>query len=122
MSHNPYACLRLRIRRIGPKIDLGCGKAVLPGYIGIDIQDHGQDIVWDVRNGIPLPDRSVTHLHSCHFIEHLTNEEACTVFREMLRVCVAGGKVSLRCPHAKSIEARYLSHFSQWERDNTLDI
>jgi len=112
MNHNQYR--HLRLRRTGPKIDLGCGTSCRPGYIGIDFQDFGQDILWDVRYGIPMADGSVSHLHSSHFVEHLTDDELALLWLEIMRVCRVGSVVDLRCPHAESIEAFYNNHLSLW--------
>lgn len=103
-----------RIRRIGPKIDIGCKKNPAPGHIGIDVVDFGQDIVWDVGCGLPFPDNSVDSVNMYHFVEHLSREEIAVVFPEILRVCSTGAAVGIACPHSTSKEASYHTHMSDW--------
>ena len=38
------------------EVEIGCGYKLQKGFIGIDMRNCGQDIVWDVRDGIPLPE------------------------------------------------------------------
>lgn len=109
---NPY--FRRRITKIGPKIDLGCGHKCREGHIGVDIRDLGQDIVWDLRFGLPFPDNSVTNIFSSHFIEHLTDEQNKELFEEILRICQPGAVVQLHCPHESTKEAFFHNHLSKW--------
>src|SRR3990167_3878700 len=90
-----------------PKIDLskslnldcGCANQKKEGYIGIDIDEHGQEIRWDLRNGIPLPDESVQYLNVCHILEHFTNKESKEFITQAQRVLVNGGTLTARQPH-----------------------
>jgi len=111
---NYYADRLSRIRRIGPKIDLGCGKKCRPGFVGIDFQEFGQDVRWDIRYGIPFPDNSVDEIFTSHFVEHLTETEIMMLWVEMLRICKPGARIEIRCPHAGTIEAFYHNHLSLW--------
>ena len=112
MDH--YAYLVRRIRKIGNKVDLGCGKKCRPGFVGIDIRDQGQDILWDIRQGLPLPDNSIVHFYTSHFVEHLTDEDIRALLVDILRVCCDGVTVEIRCPHCSTIEAYYHGHLSLW--------
>jgi predicted SAM-dependent methyltransferase len=106
------------LREGGPiNIDLGCGNtpATKKDYIGFDIIDFGQDIVWDIADGIPLPDNSVDLIYSSHFVEHVPAEHINTLIREMIRVCKHGATVKIACPHSDTIEAYYLCHVSLWD-------
>jgi len=96
------------------KIDLGCGKSKRKGFTGIDILDQGQEILCDVRHGIPLPDNSVSELYSSHFVEHLTPSELPAVFLEILRVCKDNSTITIHCPEASTDEAYFNCHFSLW--------
>jgi hypothetical protein len=78
------------------------------------MQECGQDILWDLRSGIPLPDNSVTHFVSSHFVEHLTDSEMMCLWGEILRVCAVGAMVDIRCPHSGTPEAFYHNHLSLW--------
>lgn len=109
---NPY--FTRRFRKTADKIDLGCGTKCMAGFTGIDIQDNGQDLVWDIRDGLPFPDSSIRGVYSSHFIEHLTDVQVQDLFQEILRVCAVGAPVVLSCPHAGHPEAHFHNHLSQW--------
>lgn len=109
-----YAYLVRRVRKIGPKIDLGCGDKCRAGFVGIDIRDKGQDILWDIRQGMPLPDDSVDHFYTSHFVEHLTDEDIRSLLVDILRVCKHGSVVQIACPHCSTEEAYYHGHLSLW--------
>lgn len=111
---NIYPYLSRRIRKLGPKIDIGCGNTPQVGHIGIDVRDLGQDIIWDVREGLPFADNSITGIYTSHFVEHLTEPEIHALFAELLRVCAPGAVMQLKCPHASTIEAFYHCHSSYW--------
>ena len=99
----------------GDKLNLGCGKKKKEGFMGMDIVDYGQEIVWDIRNGIPLPNDSISEIYSTDFIEHLRNEDICNLFYEIIRVCKNGARIELRCPHSSTDEAYYSGHLSLWD-------
>ena len=104
------------------KLDLGCGENKLEGYIGMDMRDCGQEIVWDAREGIPLADESVDFIWSSHVIEHFTDEESEQLFREIYRVLKTGGKTEHMIPHATDPTAFYFDHKTFWneQRIHTL--
>lgn len=111
-ERNPY--FTRRFRKLPDKIDLGCGTKCAPGFSGIDIQDNGQDLVWDIREGLPFPDSSIRSVFSSHFIEHMTDAQVQNLFQEILRVCSVGASVVLSCPHSGQPEAWFHNHLSQW--------
>jgi predicted SAM-dependent methyltransferase len=104
------------------RVDIGCGDKKQEGYIGIDIVDCGQDIVWDVRDGIPLPDNSVDLLWTSHFIEHLSDEESEDFLIEVYRVLKPEGKTIHCLPHQSDPTAYYFDHKTFWneQRVSTL--
>ena len=96
------------------RLNIGSGTTHLKGVINIDVRDCGQEMVWDVRNGLPFPDGSVEGIQSTHFIEHLDEDEAIAFIQECLRVLMKGGQFLCLCPHYKSEGAVYLGHKSFW--------
>ena len=104
------------------RIEIGCGNNKGSQYIGIDTRDCGQEIVWDVRNGIPLPDGSVKEIWSSHVLEHFENDELKELFREFVRVLEPGGIIGARLPHQSDPTAYYFDHKTFWneERVKTL--
>lgn len=99
------------------KLDIGCGKWKMEGYVGLDRLDFGQEIIWDINHGIPLPDSSVSEIYSSHTIEHLKTDELANFFSEVVRVAINGAPLVLRAPHSETIKAYYLCHFSYWNEN-----
>ena len=98
-------------------LNLGAANQVFKGFIGIDIEDNGTNMVWDIRNGLPFPDNSVEEVISCHFIEHLNEEEVQNLFKEIYRVLKKGGETKHRLPYCQHPTAYYLGHKSFWNTE-----
>jgi len=95
-------------------LNLGCGSQKLKGYLGIDKKDNGQDIIWDLTQGIPFPDDSVDEVYSSHFVEHMSDDESIELFEEILRVLKKGATTHHRCPHQTHPTAYYWGHKTFW--------
>lgn len=104
------------------KLDVGCGKFKREGFVGYDNLEFGQEILWNINQGIPLPDESVSELYTSHFLEHLRNEELPIFFNEAVRVCQPGVLMEIRMPHADTDEAHYLCHYSLWNESKIRGI
>jgi len=81
------------------KIDVGCGddqKRKKDGFIGIDINEEGQEILWDVEEGIPFADNSVDEIFCSHVMEHL--DQPLDVFNEFHRVLKKDSKCHIIVP------------------------
>lgn len=104
------------------KLDCGCADKKKQGYIGIDIEDWGQEIIWDLRDGIPLPDKSVEDVYACHVLEHFTNKEAKEFITDVQRVLISGGTFTARQPHVKHPTAFYPDHESFWNEERVESI
>ena len=96
------------------KLDIGCGAGKQKGFIGLDRRDCGQEILWDVREGIPFPDNSVDMIWTCHVMEHFNNVESMDVLREMYRVLKIGGAMVHTTPHASDQTSCYFGHETYW--------
>ncbi len=96
------------------KIDIGCKNLKKKGFIGIDILDFGQEIVWDITGGLPFPDNSITEIFISHTLEHIEEKDVAPLFVEMYRVCEDGAKIDIVIPHSDNIQAYYLGHVSYW--------
>ena len=95
-------------------LDIGCGDKREKNFIGIDRRDCGQDILWDVRYGIPFPNESVDMIWTSHVMEHFNNQESMDVLREMYRVLKVGGIMAHTTPHASDPTSCYFGHESFW--------
>lgn len=82
-----------------PKLNVGCAKYPLEGYINIDKNPKSKaDVVMDVRKGLPYSDSSVQDVVASHFLEHLTYDEAMDFLDEVHRVLIPGGYLTLVVP------------------------
>ncbi len=98
------------------KVDLGCGPNKPDGYFGIDKKYfEGVDQVWDLENGIPLPDESAEEVRAVHVLEHLSDPEH--IMAEIWRVLVPGGKLVFEVPSTKGEGAwAHPGHKSGWNK------
>lgn len=80
-------------------IELGCGPNKKPGVFGIDGLDlDGVDYVFNLEEGLPfLPDNSVDHIISRHFLEHIENFDG--LLKDIHRVLKPGGIKEVYVPH-----------------------
>lgn len=93
-----------------PVLDLGAGHNPCPGAVPLDFPE------WDgAHDPIPFGDESVGGVFALHFLEHLTGEQAIRVLREVERVLVPGGVLTVVVPHrACSLAYEDLDHKSFW--------
>ena len=92
-------------------LEVGAGdKKGKNGWTTIDMTKNC-DICWDLRQGIPFPDESISRLYSSHFLEHLSFREGQVFLNECLRVLVPGGNFSICVPNSRIyIEAYCLNN------------
>jgi len=96
-------------------IDIGCGIKCVSGAIGIDVHDNGQEIRWNVLEGIPLPNDSVKEVHMYHFLEHVEYYALDALFRDIRRVCLPKSLIHIRVPHKQHPDAYSAPHVSFWD-------
>lgn len=93
------------------KIDVGCGeiqKRKRDGYIGIDIFDFGQEIVWDVEDCLPFADDSIEAIFTEHTLEHL--ESPIDFLNECWRVLKKDKIIQIIVPHVCHSGAYEFTH------------
>ena len=95
-------------------LNLGCGKLKFDDAIGIDIEDYGQELVWDLREGIPFPDETIQNIKAHHFLEHIERGKVIFVWQEMYRILVSEGILDIVVPHSTSYYAFIPIHLSYW--------
>lgn len=78
------------------KLNLGCGKKLLPGYINIDLYGN-PDIVSDIK-ALPFKDEDVDEILAVHVFEHFYLKEVPDVLKEWKRVLKPGGMLVLELP------------------------
>ena len=83
------------------KLNIGCGKNRLSGYINLDISPNvGADVVRDIERGLPFNDDMFDEVFSSHTLEHV--RDLIFVMNEIWRVCRADALVRIIVPHYKS--------------------
>lgn len=80
------------------KLNLGCGRRILPGYINADLRaGEGVDCVFDAEEGWPFPTASFEEVRASAVFEHLLRWE--TAILEAARVLKPGGLLDIRVPY-----------------------
>lgn len=78
------------------KLNIGCGKDFIQGYINIDIQPlGGVDLAIDVKLGLPFEDESIDEICCYNFIHILSKKEWREFKKEITRVLKPRGKLCL---------------------------
>jgi predicted SAM-dependent methyltransferase len=95
------------------KLDLGAGQYPKEGFVRMDFDPNNVDICWDITNGIPLPNDSVSELFTSHFLEHLIPTDLHYVLMEMLRVCQNGARVEIIVPYGETEQGHLPCHYSR---------
>ena len=86
------------------KLNLGCGKEVMVGFINHDIAKDGVDLrdLGIYENG------SVDEIRCCHALEHIGRDEVQSALREWHRALRVGGRVVITCPDVIACMERFL--------------
>ena len=92
------------------RVQIGGGGHSIPGFLNIDITPPA-DLIWDVREGIPLADRSAEFVFSEHFLEHIDYPRSAMLYvREVHRILKPGGQVVTGVPDAGFILNAHRGH------------
>jgi predicted SAM-dependent methyltransferase len=98
--------------RIGmsARVQIGGGTHSIPGFLNIDLTPP-TDLIWDVREGIPLADGSAEFVFSEHFLEHIDYPRSAKLYvSEVHRILQPGGQVVTGVPDAEFILNAHRSH------------
>jgi predicted SAM-dependent methyltransferase len=83
------------------KLEIGSGpKKGINGWTTLDITNKC-DLKWDLREGIPFPDNSVSIIYSSHLFEHIPYNGIVSLLKECHRVLKKDGVFSICVPNAK---------------------
>jgi predicted SAM-dependent methyltransferase len=90
--------------------------------VNIDCQQGNPeaDVVWDLRNGMPVESRSCAFIYSEHVLEHLAVAEGVKLLRECRRVLLPGGVIRIAMPSLAALVERYCSE--KWREQEWLTL
>lgn len=104
-------------------LELGCGDSdhwkTDKEYVRIDCKDFGQDIVWDLEKGIPLPDNSCKYIYASHIMEHIN--DFIGLMNECHRVLEKDGELLIIVPSVDHDRAFIPSHV-RYFREQTFNF
>lgn len=90
--------------------NLGCGKRHHADWINIDSHGNGDAVfAWDLRDGLPLPEKSCDAIYSSHVIEHFDRAGARRFLHECRRTLKSKGIIRLVAPDLEAIVNSYLA-------------
>ncbi len=99
-------------------LDLGCGTACLPGFIGADrFALPGTRAVLDLDRPLPFRDDSVDLVMACHSLEHVTDLMA--TLREIYRIARDGAQVVVIAPYGEQALNRANPYHLQFFNEHT---
>ena len=106
---------KMRIRSLLRKkqelwLEVGSGDKGENGWITVDITNNC-DIFWDLSQGLPFPNESISKIYSSHFLEHLSFKEGQRFLEECRRVLVPSGTFSICVPDARLYIEAYLKDY-----------
>jgi len=79
------------------KLNLGSGRASLPGYVNVDVLAYrGVNVICDLNQPFPFEDASFEAIRCYDILEHLIDLLA--IMREIARVLKPGGLLQIRGP------------------------
>ncbi|MGY4884211.1 MAG: class I SAM-dependent methyltransferase [Nanobdellota archaeon] len=96
------------------KLNLGCGRDNLKGYINCDWSDEvGADKIMDLNKRFPFKDNYADEILLSHVLEHF--HEPLKILKEVYRVCKDGAIVTIRVPYFSHESAfSMLDHYHQF--------
>lgn len=99
----------------GVKLHYGCGSRILAGWLNIDgWASPGIDFVTDLRQPLPLADRSCRLIFSEHVFEHIDRPFRVGVLRDFLRVLEPDGILRLVVPDVEQFVEAYRRRDIEW--------
>ena len=104
----PAAIARYLSTVESPRLHLGAGRNVLPGWLNTDYLGHFPGCLrLDVRKRFPFPDASFEFIFSEHMIEHIMFGDGLHMLAECRRVLKPGGVIRVETPDLRFISSLY---------------
>jgi len=96
------------------RLNVGCGTVQPAGWRNLDIVDHGQEFVVDVRGGLPFPDDFADYAVANHVLSDWTFHELPGALSELYRVLKPGGVLRVLVPHFEEAIRAWQRHDRHW--------
>ena len=91
------------------RLDIGAGeKSKKLGWFTLD-RNSSCDLCWDLTDGMPFPDSTITAIYSSHLFEHIPIEGLTVLLRECYRSLRIGGSISVCVPDARPYFEAYVN-------------
>ena len=91
-----------------PKLQLGCGKNILDGWLNTDISLYCLlGVYLDASKRFPFKDGTFEYVFSEHVFEHLTYSQAMNMLQESYRVLKPGGVIRIATPDLRFLMGLY---------------
>lgn len=98
------------------KVQIGGGGHKLDGFLNIDIVPPA-DLLWDIREGIPLRDNSCELIFSEHFFEHIDYPKSAKKFiGECFRILGMDGQIIIGVPDSEMATKAYLTRDEKYKK------
>ncbi len=94
------------------KLNIGCGKEVLPGYLNIDQFPMSSEVKKVDVTKFPLPfnDNQFEYIRMRNILEHIPIEAQLKLIDELYRITTGGGLVWIRVPYGSHWTRRIDHH------------
>jgi predicted SAM-dependent methyltransferase len=97
--HDPTLVARYLAGHPSPRLHLGCGPHLLPGWLNSDFEPVSPAVLrLDATCRFPLPSDTFDCVYSEHMIEHVPRAGGFTMLVEACRVLRPGGRVRITTP------------------------
>jgi len=99
-----------------PKLQIGCGSYVLPGWLNADVRSQRDVLSVDATKRLPFPNASFRFVFSEHMIEHITYAQGYRMLNEIFRVLTSGGRIRIATPDMAFLVRLYREDSSESHR------
>lgn len=91
-----------------PKLQLGCCKNPLPGWLNTDISLRSvYGVYLDAGKRFPFQEASFEYVYSEHLFEHLTYQQGLNMLKESYRILKPGGVIRIATPDLQFLVGLY---------------
>jgi ubiquinone/menaquinone biosynthesis C-methylase UbiE len=100
------------------KLNIGCGKKRIEGYVNIDVSDKFRpDVIADMCR-LPYKDGTIDEIYTSHTLEHVRDFRK--GMKEMHRVLKQGGTLTIVVPYPASLTTYHPHHiwYFSWNSMN----